>query len=70
VTFATVLIVTNEQCTAAPPTPEEYVKTVGGDAQIIPAGMLLIDGNKLICGRRPTVLDSKLDDYGAAYPGF
>ena len=23
-----------------------------------------------ICGKRPTVLDNKLDDYGAAYPGF
>lgn len=22
------------------------------------------------CGNRPTVLDSTLDDYGAAYPGF
>jgi len=29
-----------------------------------------LDGTRLICGRRPTVLDSTLDDYGAAYPGF
>ena len=33
-------------------------------------GELTIDGHKLICGKRPTVLDSKLDDYGAAFPGI
>ena len=52
------------------PTPEEYIRQVGGDAQIVPVGKLTIDGHKLICGTRPTVLDNKLDDYGAAYPGF
>src|SRR5262249_36931388 len=52
------------------PTPEEYVAKVGGDAQIVPAGMLAIDGQKVLCGTRPTVLDNKLDDYAAAYPGF
>jgi len=52
------------------PTPEEYVRQVGGDAHIVPAGKLMIDGHKVECGTRPTVLDSKLDDYGAAFPGF
>jgi hypothetical protein len=52
------------------PTPEQYVQQVGGDARIVPWGELTIDGHKLICGKRPTVLDSKLDDYGAAFPGF
>ena len=52
------------------PTPEEYVQKVGGDAQIVPVGQLTIDGHKVICGTRPTVLDSTLDDFGAAYPGF
>ena len=52
------------------PTPEEYVSQVGGDARIVPVGELKIDGYKVFCGRRPTVLDSKLDDYGAAFPGF
>src|SRR6185436_10864341 len=41
----------------AGPSPEEYVAHVGGEA-------------KLVCGKRPTVLDTQLDDYGAAYPGF
>jgi hypothetical protein len=54
----------------AGPTPEEYVSHVGGDAQLVPAGQLKLDGRKMTCGQRPTVMDSQLDDYGAAYPGF
>ena len=54
----------------AGPSPEEYVAHVGGDAKIVASGELKLDGKKVICGRRPTVLDDKLDDYGAAYPGF
>ena len=54
----------------AGPTPEEYVGHVGGDARIVPPGRLELDGNRMTCGRRPTVLDNQLDDYGAAYPGF
>ena len=52
------------------PTPEEYAAHVGGDATIVAAGALKLDGNPMVCGQRPTVLDSQLDDYGAAYPGF
>src|SRR5436190_16772154 len=52
------------------PTPEEYVAHVGGDAKIIPSGEFELDGIKLYCGTRPTVIDDTLDDYGAAYPGF
>ncbi len=53
-----------------PPTPEEYVAHVGGDARIVPSGELKLDTRRQVCGHRPTVLDSQLDDYGAAYPGF
>jgi hypothetical protein len=56
--------------TLAGPTPEEYVAHVGNGAQIVPSGELQIDGRRETCGKRPTVLDSQLDDYGAAYPGF
>lgn len=56
--------------TAGPPTPEQYVSHVGGGAKIIPVGQLVLDNRRLYCGQRPTVLDPKLDDYGAAYPGF
>src|SRR5262245_3138813 len=54
----------------AGPTPEEYVAHVGGDAELVPAGKLRIDGRKLVCGQRPTVIDNNLDDDGAADPGF
>lgn len=54
----------------AGPTPEEYAAHVGGDAKILRSGELKLDGRKMTCGQRPTVLDSQLDDYGAAYPGF
>lgn len=53
----------------AGPTPEEYVAHVGS-ATIVPSGELRLDGRKVTCGQRPTVLDNQLDDYGAAYPGF
>lgn len=52
------------------PSPEEYAEHVGGDAHVVPPGELKLDGRKQICGQRPTVIDSQLDDYGAAYPGF
>lgn len=69
-----VLILLAHAATAAvaegPPTPEEYVAHVGGDAKVVPAGQLRIDSMRAYCGQRPTVLDNQLDDYGAAYPGF
>lgn len=52
------------------PTPEEYTSHVGGDAHILQPGELKLDGITQICGQRPTVIDSQLDDFGAAYPGF
>jgi len=52
------------------PSPEEYVDHVGGDAHVLPPGDLKLDGVQQHCGQRPTVIDSQLDDYGAAYPGF
>lgn len=52
------------------PTPEEYADHVGGDAHVLQPGELKLDGVKQHCGQRPTVIDSQLDDYGAAYPGF
>jgi hypothetical protein len=54
----------------SPPTPQEYIEHVGGDTRLVPAGALKLDGNRMICGHRPTVLDNNLDDYAAAYPGF
>lgn len=53
---------------AETPTAATYASHVGG--KIIPEGELVIDNRRLYCGTRPTVLDSNLDDYGAAFPGF
>ncbi|MEM7778075.1 MAG: hypothetical protein AAF732_21035 [Pseudomonadota bacterium] len=52
----------------APPTVTAYATAVSGT--IVPAGEMVLDGRKLLCGRRPTVLDARLDDYAAAFPGF
>jgi len=54
----------------AGPTAEEYVAHIGGEAKLLGAGQFSLAGRKVICGRRPTVVDPTLDDYGAAYPGF
>ena len=52
------------------PTPEEYVGHVGGDSELLAPGEFKLDGRRQSCGQRPVVTDNKLDDYGAAYPGF
>jgi hypothetical protein len=52
------------------PTPEEYIAHTGGEATMVPSGEFALDVVKLFCGTRPTIIDNKLDDYGAAYPGF
>ncbi len=54
----------------APATAAEYVAYLGGDTSIVPAGQLEYDGRRFECGRFPTVFNTKLDDYGAAYFGF
>ena len=68
--FAVSLTTSAVSPASAGPTPEEYTAHVGGDAVIVPSGDLRLDGRRAQCGQRPTVLDSQLDDYGAAYPGF
>ncbi len=49
---------------------EDYLEEVGSDATLVPKGKLVIDGRRLWCGRRPTVLNPKFDSWGGAYPGF
>ena len=55
---------------SAGPTAEEYVEHIGAEAKLLGTGQYRIAGKRMICGRRPTVIDPTLDDYGAAYPGF
>lgn len=52
------------------PTPEEYVQQAGEESLLLAPGQFVLDGRKQLCGQRPVVIDNKLDDYGAAYPGF
>jgi len=49
---------------------EDYMKEVGPRAKLIAAGKLVIDGKRMRCGKRPTVMDPKFDSWGGAYPGF
>src|SRR5580698_9503436 len=48
------------------PTPQDYVERNGGGATIVPASQLVLDGHRMSCGDRATVLDPNLDDYAAA----
>jgi hypothetical protein len=53
------------------PTPQDYIERNGGGAAIVPAGQLVLDGRRMSCGPRATVLDPNLNDYAAApYPQF
>ena len=45
-------------------------RPTNGTAYIVPTGELRINGYRMQCGTRATVIDDNLDDYGAAYPGF
>ena len=52
-------------------TPEQYIKDRGlKKSQLIPRGKLRIAGTRMQCGKRPTVLDPTLDDYGGAFDTF
>jgi len=48
--------------------PDAYIASHGG--MLVPADRLEIDGRRMTCERRPTVLDPELNDFGSALPGF
>lgn len=54
----------------AMPTAEEYIAHKGSAVTIVPAGALRFEGQPFRCERFPTLLNAKLDDYGAAFFGF
>jgi len=56
--------------TANGPTVEQYLEQVGPSGQEIPHGSLTIDGIRVNCGTRPTVLNPNFDSWGGAFPGF
>ncbi len=49
---------------------EDYLKEAGSRATLVGAGELKIDGHRMICGRRPTVIDPEFGSWGGAYPGY
>ncbi len=56
--------------TNSPPTPPEYMARMGEGAKIIGAGAFTVEGRTFVCGRRPTLLAPKFEDYAAAFPGY
>ena len=52
------------------PSVEQYLSEAGPEAKLIEHGKLKIDGRKVNCGTRPTVLNSNFDSWGGAFPGF
>ena len=52
-------------------TIQQYIKDRGlKNPRVFAPGKLKIDGTRLICGKRPTIYDPTLDDYGGAFDGF
>lgn len=49
---------------------EEYLKHAGARAKLIAPGDLKIDGHRMVCGKRPTVIDPEFASWGGAYPGY
>ena len=49
---------------------EDYLKDAGDRAKLVAPGDLKIDGHRMICGKRPTVIDPEFASWGGAYPGY
>ncbi len=56
--------------TKSGPTLQEYLKQAGPGAKLVAHGSLTIDGRRVYCGKRPTVLNPNFDSWGGAFPGF
>lgn len=55
---------------AKAPTVDQYLEQVGPDGKEVPHGEMKIDGRRVNCGTRPTVLNPNFDSWGGAFPGF
>ncbi|MGD9867831.1 MAG: hypothetical protein AB7U38_07530 [Hyphomicrobiales bacterium] len=49
---------------------DDYMKQAGPDVKLVEPGELKIDGQSMVCGKRPTVIDPKFDSWGGAYAGY
>lgn len=48
----------------------DYLAKAGPDAKLIEPGKLKIDDYRMVCGKRPTVIDRNFESWGGAYPGY
>ena len=53
-----------------PPTVAEYLDGDGKGGTLVSAGALELDGTRIACEGRPTVMNPKLDDVAAVFPDF
>ncbi len=51
------------------PTVHEYLLE-NKNTRLVGVAKYKIDGYSAICGRRPTILNSRFDSWGGSYPGF
>jgi len=48
----------------------DYLAQAGPQAKLVGAGKLKLDSHRMVCGKRPTVIDPNFESWGGAYPGF
>ena len=53
-------------------TVKQYISEAGGIAKRVAPGRLRLGGRRVLCGKRPTILDPEFDTWAGAYtnPGF
>ena len=53
-------------------TVKQYLREAGGIAKYVAPGRLRLAGRRVLCGRRPSILDPEFDTWAGAYtnPGF
>ena len=69
--FAGLTCLINSSAIAQKATVELYLKYNGrGKVKVYKPGTAYIDGKRLVCGKRPILIDNDFVDYGGAYPGF
>lgn len=53
-------------------TAKQYIREAGGVAKLVSPGRLRLGGRRVLCGKRPSILDPEFDTWAGAYtnPGF
>jgi hypothetical protein len=75
--FGCVLVSTGVSAGSSPSyakniTVKQYIKEAGGIAKYVAPGRLRLAGWRVMCGKRPSILDPEFDTWAGAYtdPGF